>query len=71
VTQYLLSLTLSDEDVAAPNAALSHLESRLSGQLALDNATRREINKMEKRCRGQFPVAAEGFSYAAPCRNLI
>ncbi|MDH7452838.1 hypothetical protein QF205_07045 [Luteimonas composti] len=41
MTQNLLSLTLSDEDVAAVNAALSDLESRLSGLLALDNATRR------------------------------
>ena len=46
VTQNLLSLTLSDEDVAAVNAALSDLESRLSGLLALDNATRRQITKM-------------------------
>ena len=46
VTQNLLSLTLSDEDLVAVNAALSELESRLSGLLALDNATRRQITKM-------------------------
>ncbi|MDH5834228.1 hypothetical protein [Luteimonas kalidii] len=46
MTQNLLSLTLSDEDVAAVNAALSDLESRLTGLLALDNAARRQITKM-------------------------
>jgi len=46
VSQNLLSLTLSDADVAAVNTALSELETRLAGLIALDNDTRRQINKM-------------------------
>ncbi|KAF1708582.1 hypothetical protein CSC70_12785 [Pseudoxanthomonas kalamensis DSM 18571] len=46
MSQNLLSLTLTDEDMTAINAALTELEARLIGLLALDNATRRQITKM-------------------------
>ena len=46
MTQNLLSLTLSDEDVSAVNTALTELEARFSTLIALDNDTRRQITKM-------------------------
>lgn len=46
MAQNLLSLTLSDEDVSAVNTALADIETRLSGLIALDNDTRRQITKM-------------------------
>src|SRR5690606_23829326 len=46
VTQNLISIALSDEDASAVNAKIVELESRLSGLIALDNDTRRQITKM-------------------------
>ncbi len=46
MSQNLLSLELSDEAVAAVNAALEQVEAQLSGLIALDNDKRRQITKM-------------------------
>lgn len=46
MSQNLLSLTLSDEQLAAIDGALAALENATAGLIALDNATRRQINKM-------------------------
>lgn len=46
VSQNLISLQLSDEDIAALNTLMADMESRLRGLLALDNATRRQLTKM-------------------------
>src|SRR5690606_32746589 len=46
MSQNLLSIALSDEDIAAINAALGDIESRLAGLVALDNQARRELTKM-------------------------
>ncbi len=47
MTQNLLSLELSDEDIIAINSALTDIESRLAGRLvALDATSRRKLTKM-------------------------
>lgn len=46
MSQNLLSIALSDEDIAAINTALGDIESRLAGLVALDNQARRELTKM-------------------------
>jgi len=47
MSQNLLSLELSAEDLTAINGALTDIESRLAGRLvALDNDARRQITKM-------------------------
>ena len=46
VSQNLLSLTLTDEQIAAIDGALTALETATTGLIAMDNATRRQINKM-------------------------
>jgi hypothetical protein len=46
MSQNLLSIALSDEDIAAVNAALGDIESRLAGLVALDNDARRGLTKM-------------------------
>lgn len=47
MSQNLISLELSDEDIAAINAALTEIETRLAGRLvALDAAARRRLTKM-------------------------
>ena len=47
MTQNLLSLELSDEDIIAINSALTDIESRLAGRLvALDATARRKLTKM-------------------------
>jgi hypothetical protein len=44
--QNLISLQLSDADVNTLNTLMGDMESRLTGLLALDNATRRQLTKM-------------------------
>ena len=46
MSQNLISLQLSDDDVRTLNTLLGDIESRLSSLLSLDNATRRQITKM-------------------------
>ena len=47
MSQNLLSLELSAEDITAINTSLTDIESRFAGRLvALDNYTRRQITKM-------------------------
>lgn len=47
MSQNLISLELSDEDVTAINAALTEIETRLAGRLvALDASARRRLTKM-------------------------
>ena len=47
MSQNLISLELSDEDVTAINAALTEIETRLAGRLvALDTSVRRRLTKM-------------------------
>jgi hypothetical protein len=46
MSQNLLSIALSDEDIAAINMALGDIESRLIQLVALDNDARRGLTKM-------------------------
>jgi len=46
VSQNLISFQLSDDDVRTLNTLMGDVESRLTGLLALDNATRRQLTKM-------------------------
>lgn len=46
MSQNLLSIALSEEDIAAINTALGDIESRLAGLVALDNDARRGLTKM-------------------------
>lgn len=46
MTQNLLSLTLSDDQLAAIDGALAALEGATAGLIAMDNDTRRQITKM-------------------------
>ena len=46
MSQNLISLQLSDDDVRTLNTLMGDVESRLTGLLALDNATRRQLTKM-------------------------
>ena len=44
--QNLISLELTDDAIAAVNAALENAETQLAGLIALDNDTRRQLTKM-------------------------
>lgn len=46
MSQNLISFQLSDDDVRTLNTLMGDVESRLTGLLALDNATRRQLTKM-------------------------
>jgi hypothetical protein len=46
VSQNLLSLTLTDDQISAINNALTALEAATTGLIAMDNATRRQLTKM-------------------------
>lgn len=46
MSQNLISLELSDEAIAAVNAALEQAETQLAGLIALDNDARRQFTKM-------------------------
>ena len=46
MSQNLLSLTLTDDQISAINNALTALEAATTGLIAMDNATRRQLTKM-------------------------
>ncbi len=46
MSQNLINLNLTDDDITAINTALAEVEARLVGLVALDNATRRQLTKM-------------------------
>ena len=46
MSQNLLSLTLTDEQLAAVDGALTALETATADLIAMDNVTRRQITKM-------------------------
>lgn len=46
MSQNLISLQLTEQDLTTLNALVGDIESRLTGLVSLDNATRRQLTKM-------------------------
>lgn len=75
MTQNLMSLALSAEDLDAVDAALSALEARLTGLVALQPDDRRGLTKMgdksEAFCRQTLTVLAQNPQVIPPSFDLV
>lgn len=75
MTQNLMSLALSADDLDAIDAALSALESRLTGLVALQPDERRGLTKMgdksEAFCRQTLTVLAQNPQVIPPSFDLV
>ena len=75
MTQNLMSLALSADDLEAVDAALSALEARLAGLVALQPDERRGLTKMgdksEAFCRQTLTVLAQNLQVIPPSFDLV
>lgn len=74
MSQNIIQITLSDEQVAAAAAALDQLEAALSAMISLDAAVRRRLNKMGQKsevfCRQCLSVLAQNPQIVPPSLDL-
>jgi hypothetical protein len=75
MSQNLISLQLTEQDLTTLNALVGDIESRLTGLVSLDNATRRQLTKMgdksEAFVRQTLLVLAQNPEIVPPALGLV